>query len=122
VFDPVEGCAYIVLFAVTVVMRAFAEAYAAEVEAKDRNAEGREGLHRVIDNFVVHGAAASRMRMADERGVWGVVAASVEERLESAGRTAEIVDRTDLGGCGLGHLLQFIGCLRYSFFMRDTVC
>ena len=75
---PIESSADIVLFSVTVVVRAFAETYAAEVEAKDGNTEGREGLHSVIDNFVMHGATARGMRMADECCVGGVVAASVE--------------------------------------------
>lgn len=60
--------------------------------------------------------------MADERSVWGVVAAGVEKCFEATGGAAKIVDRTDLGGIRLRHLLQFIGCVRYPFFMGDIVC
>jgi len=60
--------------------------------------------------------------MADKCGVWGVATTGVEEGFEAAGGTAKIVDRTDLGGSGLRHPLQFIGCIRYPFFMGNTVC
>jgi len=61
-----------------IVVGSFAEANAAEVETKDGDAEGGEGLHGVIDDLVVHCAAAGGMRMADQRRVRGVVASSVE--------------------------------------------
>jgi hypothetical protein len=122
VVHPVESCENVVLLAEPIIVSAFAEAYTAEVETKDGKAKGREGLHGVIDNFVVHGSAARGVRMTDERGVRGVVAAGVEKGLETTGGAAEIVDRPNLGGSGLGHLLKFIGCVRYPFFMGDTVC
>ena len=53
-------------------MRALAQARAAKVEAQNRPAQPEgwivEGLHGVIDDLVVEGAAMERMRMADERG------------------------------------------------------
>jgi hypothetical protein len=122
VLQPVESCENVVLLTEPAIVSAFAQAYTAEVEAEDGKTEGREGLHGVIDHFVMHGSAARGVRMADERGVRGVVAASVEKGLETPGGAAEIIDRTDLGGSGLGHLLKFIGCVRYPFFMGYTVC
>jgi hypothetical protein len=53
---PVERGADIVLLAAAVVVRAFAEAHAAEVEAQHRQARSVERLHHVIDNLVVHGS------------------------------------------------------------------
>jgi hypothetical protein len=94
--EPVEGGFDVVLFASALIVRAFAEAGAAKVEAKDGKAEGREGLHGVIDDLVVHGAAAGRVRVADEGGVRCVVAAGVEKGFEVARRAAKIVDGSDL--------------------------
>jgi hypothetical protein len=94
--EPIEGGFDVILFASALIVRAFAEAGAAKVEAKDGKAEGGEGLHGVIDDLVVHGAAASGVRVADDGGVGCVVAAGVEERFEVAGRAAKIVDGSDL--------------------------
>ena len=77
-------------------MGAFAEAGAAEVEAQRGQAEVREGLGRVVDDLVVHGAAAERMRVGDERGVECVRCPGVEKRLEATGGAAEVFDRLDV--------------------------
>jgi hypothetical protein len=36
------------------------------------------------------------MRMADQRGVWGVITTGIEKSLKPAGRTAKVIDRFDL--------------------------
>ena len=41
------------------------------------------------DDFVVHGAAAQRMRMAHQRGVRGVGLAGVQQRFQAPGGTVE---------------------------------
>ena len=64
--QPVERRAYVVLFAVPVVVFALTQPHAAKVEAQNGKPKGGEGFHRVVDNLVVHGAAAQRMGMADQ--------------------------------------------------------
>ena len=78
-------------------MCAFAEAGAAEVKAQRREAEVREGLGRVVDDLVVHGTAAQRMRVGDERGIERVRCSGVEKSLEAAGGPAEVFDSLDMG-------------------------
>lgn len=58
---------------------AFAEAGAAEVESHGRQAEVREGLGSVVNDPVVHGAAAERVRVGNESGIERVGMASVEK-------------------------------------------
>lgn len=66
-------------------MFAFAQAGAAEVEAQDRPSKAMEDFCGMIDNFVVHGAAAERVRMADQRNELCVGMTFVEQRLKAAG-------------------------------------
>lgn len=89
---PAERGSDVVLFAVTSVKEAFAEANAAEVEANDRQAEGQEGLHGVVDDLGVHGSAGGRVGVADQGGEGGVGLAGVEESFEFAGGAGEVVD------------------------------
>jgi hypothetical protein len=63
---PVECGADVVDFAAAVVVRAFAQARAAEVEAEDRKADLRESFCRVVDDLVVHGAAAEGVWVGDD--------------------------------------------------------
>ena len=100
-FEPVEGGADVVLFAAPVVMGAFAEAGSAEVEAQDGQAEGLEGLHGVIDDFVVHGSSTERVRVAEEDGVFCLGRASVEQGFETARGAGEVLDGSDSGGVHL---------------------
>lgn len=101
--EPVERGADVVLFALAGIVNAFAQSGAAEVEAQDGQAEGLEGLHRVVDHLVVQGASAQRVRMADEGGKGGIGRAGIEERFEPAGGGAEIVDGAEGGGGDVGH-------------------
>jgi hypothetical protein len=48
------------------------------------------------------------MRVADERGVRGIVAACVQDGLELAGWTVKIIDGSQMGGRRVGHSLEFI--------------
>ncbi len=95
--QPVEGCAHIVALAAALVMLAFAESGAAEVEAQRGQAERLHRLGRAVDDLVVHGAAAHGVRMADERGVSRIRLSFDEERFQAA------------GGAGDGERLQAIG-------------
>ena len=96
--EPVESCADVVDLACSVIEAAFAETDSAEVEAQNRQPCRGEDLHGVVDDLVVQGAAAERMRMADECGKGGVGAAGVENGLESSCRSVEIFDGADVRG------------------------
>ena len=78
VLQPTERGADVVLLALPVIERTFAQPDAAEVEPQHGQTEGRERLHRVVDDLIVHGATASGMRVADQRGVGSVVATGVQ--------------------------------------------
>ena len=71
--QPVERGAHIVHLAMAVVVRALAQAGAAKIEAQHRQPIAVEGLHGVIDHFVVHGSAEERVRMAHQGSVGGIV-------------------------------------------------
>lgn len=68
--EPVESGENIADFGFAVV-RTFAKASAPKIETQNRQAETErrvvEGLHCVVDNFVVKVAAEERVRVADER-------------------------------------------------------
>ena len=96
--EPVESCAHVILLATAVIVAALAEAGSAKVEAQDGQALGLEGLHCVVDDLVVHGSAAERMRMTEQHGVFRIRRAGVEQRFEMTGWAGEVVDGAD----GLG--------------------
>ena len=91
--EPVQGGADVLDLATALVVGAFAQACAAEVEAQHGQTEGREGLGRVVDDLVVHGAAAQRVGVGDQGGRRRVVA-----RLYSGGLRAGRRGRADLQG------------------------
>jgi len=76
--EPVQGCRDIFALAVSLIVLALTESCAAEVEAQDGESEAVQGLHGVEDDFVVQGSAENRMRMANQRGVSGMIVARVE--------------------------------------------
>ncbi len=78
---------------------AFAQAGAAEVEAKDGESEAVERLHGVEDDFVVQRSAVERVRMADHGGVRCVGRSGVEECFQASGGAGE-EERADAGGFG----------------------
>ena len=82
VFKPVEGGEGVGCFC-TAVVSTLAEAGAAKIETKDREDQAPlgvvEGLHGVVDDLVVHGAAARGVGMADEGGKESVRSALIEE-------------------------------------------
>ena len=87
VFKPTESGEHVAGFRATVV-RALAEARAAEVEAEDGKAKAPlrivEGLHGVVNNFVVQIATVEGVRVADERGKRSVGSAFVQQGFETA--------------------------------------
>ena len=107
-FHPVERGADVVLLALALVEVALAETYAAEVEAEYGESKRGKDLHGVVDDLVVHGAAAEWMWVADERGVRGIVAARVQDGFEPACWAVEVIDGSQVGGRRVSHPLQFI--------------
>lgn len=95
--QPVQSGAHVIDLAATFVVRAFAEASAAEIEAKSREAEVGKGLGRVIDHLIVHCASAERMRVSDKRGIERVRMACIEQSFETAGGTAQVFDGLYVG-------------------------
>jgi hypothetical protein len=83
--QPVERGANVVLLAVAVVMFASAGAHAAKVEPQAWQAHPIERFHRVVNDLVVHGAAASGMGMAYQCGHWRVGLAFIQDSLQPAG-------------------------------------
>ena len=102
--EPVEAGADVVDFAAPIVVRAFAKAGTAEVEAQHGQAEVREGLGGVVHRLGVHGAAAERVRVRHDGGVERLGRTGVEDRLKPAAGAAEVFDRLDVGAKGFGHL------------------
>ena len=102
------------------VMGAFAETGSAEVEAQHGPALAMEDFHGMVDDLVVHGAAAERVGMADERHVGSVAAAFIEQSFQASCWPAEIKgakrrrSRLQRGGCG-GQRTE--GCIRNDRFV-----
>jgi len=117
--EPVERSTSVVALPGPVGVLAFTQPYSAEIEAQNGQAEGGKRLHRVVDDLVVHGPAARRVRVADERGVWCIVASGVQKSFEAPGGAAEVVDGTDVRGEG-GHGFSLRGVWRLRLFCRYT--
>ena len=96
--EPVESGADVVLLAASVIVPALAEACSAKVEAKDGKAKGVKGLHGMVDDLVVHGSSAERMRVTEEDGVFRAWQAGVEQSLEASDRAGEVIDGAEGGG------------------------
>jgi hypothetical protein len=84
-------------FAAAFVVDALAEAGAAEVEAQGGDGEVGEGLHRVVDDLVMHGAARGGVGVGYDGGVGDGVEAGVEDGFEAADGAEEVVERADVG-------------------------
>ena len=95
--QPIERAAHVVYLAYAMVMRAFAAASAAKVEAQHGQAEAMQHLHRVVDNLVVQRAAAQRVRMADQSSVRRIGLASIQQRLQASGGAGQV---QGAHGCG----------------------
>jgi len=102
--QPIEGGTDIVGLALSVIVLAFAQSGAAEIEAKDGDSETVERLHGVERDLVVHGAAEQGMRMADQGGVWRIRDTAVEQSFQAAGRAIE--KKGADGGRRIRHLDQ----------------
>ena len=93
VFKPVQRGQHIGGFGVAV-MGAVAEAGAAKVETENGKAEAEprlvEDLHGVVDNLVVHCAAAEGMGMADESGKGRVGGAFIEKGFKTASGAMDV--------------------------------
>jgi acetylornithine deacetylase len=108
--QPIHGCARVVDLFVTV-EGTFAETYPTEVEAKDREAERREGLHSVIDDLVVKGASAEWMGVENQCSIACVGTSCIENSLEFSGGTAKIIDGTNVRR-RCSHYVKFTGSYR----------
>ena len=89
--QPIQRGVDVALLAVAVIMAALAQTHAAKVEAQHGKTEGRKDLHGVVDNFIVHGTAACRVWMTDQRRVRRMWTARVEHRFEPTGGTVEVI-------------------------------
>ena len=69
--ERVERGTDVALLAMATVMLSGARTGAAKIESQHGDAEGIERLRRLIDDFVVHGAAEKRVRVADDGGERG---------------------------------------------------
>ncbi len=88
--QPVQRGSYIFNFSTTGIVHALAPPSAAKVEAQHRESKALKGLHGVVDDLIVHGSAAHRVRMTDKDGVFRIVAARVEKSFETAGRSGDV--------------------------------
>ena len=84
---PIEGCANVVDLASSIVMQAFAQSSASKIETQHRKSKRVQRLHRMIDNFVVHGAAIKPMRMTDQSRMSCIRLAFVEQGLQPSRRS-----------------------------------
>ena len=66
--QEIESRAEVALLPAAVIVRALAQARAAEIEAQSWNPEKVKRAGDLEDDFVVHGAAEERVRMADDGG------------------------------------------------------
>lgn len=87
--QPIEASAHIVHLCRTIV-DAFTQACATKVEAQHRPPKAVENLHRVIHDFVMHGAATERVRMAKNRGEGSVRLTMVQQRFEAPCGTGQV--------------------------------
>ncbi len=104
-----DGGADVFDLAAAFVVGALAEAGAAEVEAQGGDAEMGKGLHGVVDDLVVHGAAGGWVGVGDDGGVGGVFEAGVEDGFEAADGAEEVVEGADVGPEGHGVSLDGAG-------------
>src|SRR5579883_1628081 len=95
IVEPVESGAHVVLLASPVIMLPLAQSGSAKVKAQYRQPKALKGFHRVVDNLVVHRAAAQRMRMANQRRVSRIRRTGVEQRFQPSFRAAQILNRLD---------------------------
>ncbi len=92
-----RGGAHVLDLAAAFVVGALAEAGAAEVEAQDGHAEMGEGLHGVVDDLVVHGAAGGRVRVRDDaRCTARARGTGVEDGFEPADGAEQVVKGADV--------------------------
>jgi hypothetical protein len=96
VLKPAQRSTDIVLLALPIIEGTLAQPNATEVEPQHRQPEGREGLHRVVDDLVVHRPAARRMGMTHQRSIRSIIAPRVQQRFQSTRRTVKIVYRLNM--------------------------
>ena len=92
----VETGADVVDLAASEVVCTLAATGSAEVEAQDGQAEVAEGLHRMVDNFVMHGSPKKWMRMRDQRNVGCVVGAGIQQGFKTTVGTVEVLKISDM--------------------------
>ena len=87
--QPIESSPDVISFPSAIIVNAFAQSGAAEIEAQHGQSESAQGFGGMINDFVVHCAAVQRMWVAHERSVWCARIAGVEQSLEPARRAFE---------------------------------
>ena len=81
--EPAESGSYILDFAFTVIVFAFAQSRSAEVEAQHGKSKAAQRLHCVEYDFIVKRSTEQRMRMADYRCVRRIVCSRIQKSLEA---------------------------------------
>src|SRR5580704_10067723 len=83
--QPGQRSLHIGDFSSAFIMAARAQPGSAKIKAQHGKAERVQRLHRMKDDLVVHGAAAQRMRMADQSSIFGVWLAGVQQGFQASG-------------------------------------
>src|SRR5689334_16267314 len=98
--EPIDGRPHIFTFATALVVFAFAEPGAAEVEAQGWESERLHRLGCAVDDLIVHGSTALGVRVAYECGATCAGVSFEEERFEAAGwaRDRECLEAIRDGG------------------------
>ena len=115
---PIKRSPYILLLAKAVVMQSLAAPSAAKVKAQHGETQSMEGLHRVVNHLIVHGAPAHRVGMADQGAVRRVIAALVQQGFQRACGASQ-VKGSNGGRNGLGFHRDAVGIILRA---RGAVC
>jgi len=84
--QPIQRGTDVITLSVSIVVGALAQAGPTEIEAQHGESKGVQSLHGVKHDLVVQSPAVKRMRVADQRGVRGILRAAVEQSLQSPRR------------------------------------
>ena len=87
--EPVQRSVHVFGFSFAVAVLSFTQPKAAKIEAQHRKSKTVERLHSMKHDFVVHGPAKYRVRMAYERRMGGVLSTRIEQRFQLSRRTIE---------------------------------
>ena len=87
--QPIERGAYVLYFAVALIVFPLAQPRPAKIEAQHRESKTVQRLHGVKHHLVVERPAEQRMRMTDDRRMRGTFAAGIQQCLQPPRRSAQ---------------------------------